>query len=202
MFLSNALKLELLSCNIFAYCGNNPVNLTDSDGRWGFPATLNNFTEALIGTVEALIGFGSMVLERTPVGLAVLAFIGVFEYNSPKLANNDVIDEQSPSNDVNPKPYSHLKNPKSVAPGKKFTPNQKKKIIEENKIRNRGEVKSDDPTDIHPNLVKPEKSIKGIRPPANEWQIDHIIPKSKGGTNGYDNARVISRELNRLKWDK
>nr|WP_242949679.1 hypothetical protein [Clostridium pasteurianum] len=28
------------------------------------------------------------------------------------------------------------------------------------------------------------------------------MPKSKGGTNGYDNARVISRHLNRLKWDK
>lgn len=94
--------------------------------------------------------------------------------------------------------YNH----KSVAPGKRFTQTQKKKIIEENKSRNAGQVKSDDPTDMHPNLVEPQKSVSGVKPPANEWQIDHIVPRSKGGTNGYDNARVISRQLNRLKWDK
>ncbi|MBS7531595.1 hypothetical protein IC619_014010 [Hazenella sp. IB182353] len=32
--------------------------------------------------------------------------------------------------------------------------------------------------------------------------MDHIIPKSRGGTNSFSNASVISRKLNREKWDR
>jgi 5-methylcytosine-specific restriction endonuclease McrA len=45
-------------------------------------------------------------------------------------------------------------------------------------------------------------SQKGVTPPANEWQIDHIDPKNNGGSNSYDNAQVLSRQENRLKSDK
>ena len=93
-------------------------------------------------------------------------------------------------------------NHKGVSSGKDFTPTQEKKVIEENKKINEGTVKSDDNSDLYSNLVKPEKSKKGVTRPANEWQIGHIIPKSKEGINGQDNARVISRHLNRLKWGK
>jgi len=30
-------------------------------------------------------------------------------------------------------------------------------------------------------LIRPKKSKRGIKPSQDEWQIDHIIPKSKGG---------------------
>lgn len=43
--------------------------------------------------------------------------------------------------------------------------------------------------------------MKGVTPPANEWRIDHIIPKSAGGTNSFSNAQVLSRAENRIKWD-
>lgn len=51
-------------------------------------------------------------------------------------------------------------------------------------------------------LVKPQKSKKGVTPPANEAHIDHIVPKAAGGTNDYSNLRVISRESNLAKGKK
>ncbi len=90
----------------------------------------------------------------------------------------------------------------SVGPGKNFTAAQKQKIIEENMKRNGGIVKSDDPNDYFDILKKPQKSQSGVTPDPDEWQIDHIIPRSQGGSNSYSNARVVSRKLNREKWDK
>ncbi|UTC63603.1 HNH endonuclease [Treponema sp. OMZ 788] len=66
------------------------------------------------------------------------------------------------------------------------------------KDRNNGVVKSDSSGKI---LTKPVKTQAGVTPSQDEWQIDHIIPKSKGGTNSYSNAQVLSRQENRLKWD-
>jgi hypothetical protein len=96
-------------------------------------------------------------------------------------------------------PYSHLEDPKNVGPGKDFTPAQKNKVIEENRKMNDGVVKSDQ---SGVEAVKPSKSQKGVTPPDNEWQIDHVVPKDKGGTNSYDNAQVLTRKENREKWNK
>ncbi|HGN6329404.1 TPA: polymorphic toxin-type HINT domain-containing protein, partial [Neisseria gonorrhoeae] len=90
-------------------------------------------------------------------------------------------------------PYGNLSDNKSVGEGKKFTPAQKKAIIQENMNRNGGVVKSDQSGEV---LVRPKKSQKGITPPSNEWQIDHVQAKSKGGSNSYKNAQVLSRREN------
>ncbi|HGM2352078.1 TPA: polymorphic toxin-type HINT domain-containing protein [Neisseria gonorrhoeae] len=96
-------------------------------------------------------------------------------------------------------PYGNLSDNKSVGEGKKFTPAQKKAIIQENMNRNGGVVKSDQSGEV---LVRPKKSQKGITPPSNEWQIDHVQAKSKGGSNSYKNAQVLSRRENTKKSNK
>jgi uncharacterized Zn-binding protein involved in type VI secretion len=94
-------------------------------------------------------------------------------------------------------PYSHLEDPPGVGPGQDFTAAQKTQVIEENMKRNGGVVRSDL---SGKELVKPAKSKKGVTPDPDEWQLDHIVSKAKGGTNSYKNAQVLSRQENRDKW--
>lgn len=51
-------------------------------------------------------------------------------------------------------------------------------------------------------LVKPKKSERGVTPPQNEWQLDHIEPDSLGGANTEDNVQVLCRKCNRQKSNK
>ena len=95
-------------------------------------------------------------------------------------------------------PYANLVDPPNVGPGKDFTAAQKVQIIQQNKNMNGGVVRSD-LSGVE--LVQPQKSMKGVTPSPLEWQIDHIIPKSAGGTNSFANAQVLSRLENRIKWD-
>ena len=62
--------------------------------------------------------------------------------------------------------------------------------------RNGGVVKSDQSGEV---LVRPKESSKNI---TNEWQIDHVQAKSKGGSNSYKNAQVLSRRKNIKKSNK
>ena len=94
--------------------------------------------------------------------------------------------------------YGYLQDPPNVGMGKEFSPSQIEAIIKENMKMNGGVVRSDKSGIT---LVRPQKSQRGVTPSPNEWQIDHIIPRSKGGTNSFANAQVLSRQENRAKWD-
>lgn len=48
-------------------------------------------------------------------------------------------------------------------------------------------------------LVPAQQHKKGITPPTNEAHLDHIDPKSKGGSNSSANGQVLSREENLRK---
>ncbi|UTC63599.1 HNH endonuclease [Treponema sp. OMZ 787] len=105
---------------------------------------------------------------------------------------------QTIENAKTPSPYSNISDNTNIGAGKNFTTKQKQNILQANSNRNNGVVKSDSSGKI---LTKPVKTQAGVTPSQDEWQIDHIIPKSKGGTNSYSNAQVLSRQENRLKWD-
>lgn len=75
---------------------------------------------------------------------------------------------------------------------REFSANQKLKILEANRKRNLGTIKSDVADDTYTGL-------SGSTPADDSPEIDHILPKSRGGTNEYKNAQVTSRKYNNAK---
>ena len=48
-------------------------------------------------------------------------------------------------------------------------------------------------------LNMPHKSVKGKKADMNQAEVDHIVPKSKGGTNANGNLQILSKEENLKK---
>jgi len=95
--------------------------------------------------------------------------------------------------------YSNLKEPRNVGDGKKTTPAQRQRILEENKKQNGGKMKSDG--DGRP-LNPPKQNQKGQKADMNQAEVDHAKPRSKGGSNSNSNQRVISKEENLKKGNR
>lgn len=93
--------------------------------------------------------------------------------------------------------YFQRENGYRIEGGELFREEQKDLIYKANTLRNNGVLMSDDPNDPHPVL---DMNGTNDRP-----EIDHILPKSRGGGNFFSNARVVSREMNnsldRMKTD-
>jgi len=73
---------------------------------------------------------------------------------------------------------------------REFTGRQRELILQANMARNGGVLKSDDPMDTVNDGVLSEQGD------LNFPEIDHIVPKSKGGSNFFSNARVVSWQMN------
>jgi 5-methylcytosine-specific restriction endonuclease McrA len=50
--------------------------------------------------------------------------------------------------------------------------------------------------------VPGQQHTKGVTPPDNEAQVDHVIPRAKGGDGAPENGQVLCRECNIKKSDK
>ena len=75
-----------------------------------------------------------------------------------------------------------------LEPFREFSAAQRELILQTNMARNGGVLRSDDPDDPH--------QVLSERGTADAPEIDHIIPKSQGGSSFYSNARVVSWQLN------
>ena len=76
----------------------------------------------------------------------------------------------------------------TISPGQDFSDEQRRILINANRSKNGGKLKSDDPKDLYQDLDE-----DGL---LNFPEVDHIIPKSSLGSNAFSNARVVSLDLN------
>ena len=83
--------------------------------------------------------------------------------------------------------------------GADYDQTRKTEILNENRARNNGQLRSDKTGKL---LEQPQKSARGVKPPSNEAQVDHIVPRSNGGANSFENAQVIERSSNIAKSNK
>ncbi|ENS8107914.1 pretoxin [Neisseria gonorrhoeae] len=100
-------------------------------------------------------------------------------------------------------PYGNLSDNKSVGEGKKFTPAQKKAIIQENMNRNGGVVKSDQSGEV---LVRPKKSQKGITPHQMNGRLTMCKQKVKEVQivikmhRFYPEEKILRNQINRYQY--
>jgi hypothetical protein len=83
--------------------------------------------------------------------------------------------------------------------GTRFTPKNKESVKQDNASRNDGTNRCES---CGVETVPAQQHKKGVTPPANETQVDHVVPKSKGGKGVPENGQVLCRECNLKKGDK
>lgn len=84
-------------------------------------------------------------------------------------------------------------------PGKAFTKKQKQTVKQKNAEAHAGTNHCEN-CDVE--TVPGKKHEKGVTPPRNETQVDHKVPKAKGGPGDVDNAQVLCRDCNLKKGSK
>ena len=92
--------------------------------------------------------------------------------------------------------YTAIADPKNLNASTKPTPRQVNSMKELNKSVNNG-VLRDDVTGEK--MVASFQSQKGVKPPPNEVQVDHIQAVDNGGTRTMSNLELRTRENNREK---
>jgi hypothetical protein len=152
---------------------------------------------------EGLSAVGSQVVARL-TRRSSIAKPNIVPDSEPGSVTEEIPISASKAGEIR-RPYAHLEDPPNVASGKDPTKKQRITIIKENSRMNGGILRSDE-SGIE--IIRAKKSKRGVTPPRNEANIDHITPvnpadKTKTpGSNSYKNLRLIARFENIEKSNK
>ena len=84
-------------------------------------------------------------------------------------------------------------------PRQPFTKSGKDAVKDYNSIKNDGVIKCEN---CGVETVPAQRHQRGVTPPSNEAHVDHIVPKSKGGSGTPNNGQVLCRNCNLKKGNK
>ena len=125
------------------------TSLVRSDGGRNYSngAGLGHRAALIVGVLEVGAGIGgdaaAVVGEAVSFGAATPAAIPLAIGSTGLILHGGSTISKSLDNMKSEGKYSDLKEPRNVGEGKSFTPAQKKRILEENKTKNNGKIKSD-----------------------------------------------------------
>jgi len=84
--------------------------------------------------------------------------------------------------------------------GMEFTPSGKAEVRATNRAAHNGKLTCESCS--RNDLVDPKRAVGGKPRPANEGQVDHIIPQAHGGDGSPSNGQVLCPTCNAAKGDK
>jgi hypothetical protein len=182
-----------------------PTKLVNSEGgrTYSSGAELGHRAAMLVGAIEIGLGGGAVggaaYATVTTAGVAAPVAAEVAVGGTAAIAHGVSTIKNAERNLNSEGKYSGLKEPRKVGDGLTTTSAQRKRILEENKKNNGGVLKSDGDGRV---LSSPKQSKKGEKMDMNQAEVDHIKPRSKGGSNSNSNQRVISKEENLKKGNR
>jgi RHS repeat-associated protein len=91
-----------------------------------------------------------------------------------------------------------VKEATSTRAGMPFTRKGRTEVLDANAAKNQGKIVCEG---CGVNTTKPEKSTRGVTPPKTDHQVDHVVPKVKGGPGAPENGQVLCRDCNVKKSD-
>jgi RHS repeat-associated protein len=196
------------SLNSYSYANDNPVTNKDPDGKLAAlalagGASYSNPITALAVTAALLVAVLALTIIANSHGITP-----TINVNVPTSPSSQIVQTVSfpipTSQFVQTTPFTTFTSQIPIynfasptyGPGKDFSPTTKKDAIEKNAAANDGQTTC---TNCGESTVPAQKGQKGVSPPGNETNVDHKIPKSRGGTNDPSNADVLCRDCNLLK---
>jgi RHS repeat-associated protein len=183
--------------NSYSYANDNPITGKDPDGRQAQAVAAVGLEALLVLAYRALI----VTLATVVIAASGNAHTSIPTptYSSQSAITIPYIGNRNLPN-ITPLPFPQTSGYNFAAPaykaGGSFSPATKQKVKEENAAANNGQTTCENcgtPT------IPAEQSKKGVTPPGNQTEVDHYVPKSRGGTNDPSNGDVLCRNCNQTK---
>lgn len=171
--------------NSYSYAGNNPITNKDPDGRFletGLDIAMFAVSVGTFISDPSWTNAAGVVLDGASVALPGIPAVGGVAVRAAKYGEKaaeavEAVEKASDASRV----------------GKPFTPKGKAEVINANKAKNQGMTTCEN---CGTKTVPGQKSQKGVTPPKNETQVDHVVPQSKGGSGTPSNGQVLCRDCN------